>query len=117
MMPINDIAKRGPIMIDNAATASQCRALVDDAVVREAITLNIVAPLLVEISERDAALEAEASEGERRGLVLVPREPTKAMLHAKPGTSSTHHETYMRALWAAMLDAALIPEAPVREGE
>ncbi|WEJ60186.1 hypothetical protein [Devosia sp. FJ2-5-3] len=34
------------LLIDNAATASQNRTLIDDQVTREAIKLNIVAPLL-----------------------------------------------------------------------
>lgn len=42
-------------MIENAAVASQNKSLVDDQVTREAIELNIVAPITKRVSE---ALEA-----------------------------------------------------------
>lgn len=37
------------LLIDNAATASQNRTLIDDPVTREAIMLNVVEPLMVRI--------------------------------------------------------------------
>lgn len=62
MVDLNELARNKDLFIDNAATASQNETLIDDGVTREAIELNIITPLIVEISERDqriAALEAQ----------------------------------------------------------
>lgn len=88
-------------LIDNAATASQNRTLIDDPVTREAIKRNIIDPLL------------SASAALKGGMVLVPREPTEAMLDAywhQTGESREMRErthAYMRRYWEAMLTAAL----------
>lgn len=65
MVDLNELARKRGLFIDNAATASQNETLIDDGVTREAIELNIVAPLIVEISERDqriSDLEAQLAE-------------------------------------------------------
>lgn len=43
-------------LIENAATCSQCKTLVDDEVVRECIELNIIQPLTARVAELEAAL-------------------------------------------------------------
>lgn len=58
LVKLNDLARDIPRTIDNAGTASQNTSLVDDVVTREAITLNIAAPFLIAVSERDQAIEA-----------------------------------------------------------
>lgn len=58
LVELNDLARDIPRMIDNAGTASQNTSLVDDAVTREAITLNVAAPFLAAVSERDQVIDA-----------------------------------------------------------
>lgn len=72
-------------------------------------------PLARRLAEElaDAAIiayESANQKGEAEGWVLVPREPTNAMLWANAGTSDTHKPTWNRAMWAAFLAAA--PEPP-----
>lgn len=65
--PLNDLALKVGLFMDNAGTASQNKTLVDDAETREAIELNIVAPLIVEVSIRDqhiASLRSRLEEAE-----------------------------------------------------
>jgi len=52
----NELARNARLYIDNAATASQNVSLLDDPVTREAIELNVIAPLIVAMSERDATI-------------------------------------------------------------
>jgi len=44
-------------LLDNAACASQHRALLDDEIVREAVTLNVINPLKAEIERLQAEKE------------------------------------------------------------
>ena len=70
LVKLNDLARDIPRMIDNAGTSSQNTSLVDDAVTREAITLNVATPFLVAVSERDQvidALQARVAELEAEG--------------------------------------------------
>lgn len=57
--PLNDLARKKDLFIDNAATASQTDF---DEVTREAIELNVIAPLILALSERDTALAAKDAE-------------------------------------------------------
>lgn len=57
--PLNDLARKKNLFIDNAATASQTDF---DEVTREAIELNVIAPLILALSERDTALAAKDAE-------------------------------------------------------
>lgn len=57
MAKLNDLARDVPRLIDNAATASQNVSLADDIVTREAITLNVAAPLICALSEAEDKLE------------------------------------------------------------
>lgn len=68
MAEINELARKRGILIANAAVASQNETLIDDPVTTEAIELNVIAPLIVDISGRDqhiAALEAQLAEARK----------------------------------------------------
>lgn len=57
------------LWLDNAATASQCAALLDDDAVREAIILNVINPLLKHVGRAEMQTEYYGKASDTR---LVP---------------------------------------------
>lgn len=93
MVDLNELARKRGLFIDNAATASQNETLIDDGVTREAIELNVIAPLIVEISERDqriAALEAKLAERVKVEDVL---DAASVYMKTKYGIGALSHPT------------------------
>ena len=57
-------------LIDQAAAASQSRVLLDDAVVREAIAANVIAPLRQRMKHLEAEIEGQRQQLDRSGLLM-----------------------------------------------
>lgn len=128
MVDLNDLARKKDLFIDNAATASQNETLVDDAVTREAIELSVIAPLIVEISERDqriAALEEQladmlkADETRARDIsrLTVERDNALSALEATPPAPKVTDEDWLAVKQGGVQDMLTALTAAQESGE
>ena len=119
LVKLNDLARDIPRTIDNAGTASQNTSLVDDVVTREAITLNIAAPFLIAVSERDQAIEAlQARVAEleaERNEAKAERKLLQDILDSRPAINAGLPASYVR--WSQAVYAGDIASATLRQKE